>query len=230
MPAEHLLSSYCSTCLMTAAEVGLLGAPRVAAFKLRVAFPPQLDTAVASRQLEFVAGRAASQRALWGAGFRGRAELSVSAKRRPVWPEGFVGSISHSQGVAWAVAAPRTRLEAIGIDMERMLEDEAAAELAHLVMGPAELEAAQRSHLRLGEYVTLLFSAKESLYKCLNPLLDIEFGFHDLTAKPIGAGTERIELQLGKTLAPNFHAGREFEVRFRIQDAMAWTAVELRPS
>jgi enterobactin synthetase component D len=230
MPAEHLLSSYCSTCLMTAAEVGLLGAPRAAAFKLCVAFPPQLDTAVASRQFEFVAGRAASQRALWGAGFRGQAQLPVSTKRRPVWPEGFVGSISHSQGVAWAAAASRTRLEAIGIDMEHLLEVEPAAELAPSVMGRAEIEAAQRSHLGLGAYVTLLFSAKESLYKCLNPLLDVEFGFHDILAKPIQADTERIELQLVTTLAPNFHAGREFEVRFRIQDGMAWTAVELLPS
>jgi enterobactin synthetase component D len=212
---------------MTATEVGLLGAPRVAAIKLQVDFPAQLDTAVASRQLEFVAGRAASQRALLGAGFGGRAQLSVSGTRRPLWPEGFVGSISHSHGVAWAAAAPRTRLEAIGIDMERLLEDEVAAQIAPSVMGEAELEAAQRSHLRLGLYVTLLFSAKESLYKCLNPLLDIEFGFHDLVSGPIEQDTERIELQLGTTLASDFHAGRKFEVRFSVQDTMVWTAAEL---
>jgi 4'-phosphopantetheinyl transferase EntD len=49
---------------MTVAKVGLLGAPRIAASRLGVVFLPQPDIAVASRQLEFVAGRAASHRAL----------------------------------------------------------------------------------------------------------------------------------------------------------------------
>jgi enterobactin synthetase component D len=222
-----LLSPHCRDWRMAAADLTAFGPPRSAARVLEVAFPDALDSAVTKRQLEFVAGRVCAARALRLAGCAAIAELPVGANRAPVWPSGFIGSIAHSHGRVWAAAASRSVVQGIGIDLERVLDAPAAAELAPSVTTAGERRAAAAAPFEIGLYVTLLFSAKESVYKCLHPLLNAEFGFGDVEAANIDVRTGRMRMRLGAPLGAGFPAGHELEARFEVHEQTVRTAVEL---
>ncbi|RQW77021.1 MAG: 4'-phosphopantetheinyl transferase superfamily protein, partial [Methylococcus sp.] len=128
------------------------------------------------RLREFTAGRAQARAALGQLGLHS-AEVAVLPDRRPLWPTGFVGSISHAGHLALAVAAPVTALQAIGIDLEPAVPlDE---ELVQRVCRPEELGQLATSPAPL-KVAKLIFSAKESVYKCIAPLTGIFLEFEDV--------------------------------------------------
>lgn len=108
-----------------------------------------------SRRHEFAAGRVAARRTLALLG-RQPGALPIGPGRAPIWPPGVIGSISHAQDVALAAAGPHGRIAALGIDIERC--HALSSELAALVITAADSPAADP---------TLLFSIKESAFKCL---------------------------------------------------------------
>ena len=124
--------------------------------------------AVAKRRAEFAAGRAAARRALTRLG--GPAvPLPRSERRGPVWPRGFIGSIAHCAGFCAAVVAATGAARSLGFDAEigTPLDDE----LTPIVCSPEEM--ADCSHLPspvTGDWPKLAFSAKESIYKCVDPV------------------------------------------------------------
>lgn len=141
---------------------------------------------VEKRRQEFMAGRAHARIALKALGVMPQA-IPVDSSRAPIWPTGFVGSISHAGELAAAVAAPNRLMAGIGIDLEPASPlDE---ELLEFVCLPDELarlrEGARHSHDRGPAHVAkLIFSAKESVYKCLAPRLGIFLEFADLEIFP----------------------------------------------
>jgi enterobactin synthetase component D / holo-[acyl-carrier protein] synthase len=127
------------------------------------------------RQEEFRAGRAAARAALAALGHSGATLPRVG--RRPVWPTGFVGSISHCPGLCMAAAARQRDFQAVGLDVE--VRRRVRAHLHDKVCTEAEqawMEAGGHGE----ETATLLFSAKEATYKCLNPLTGERLGFGDV--------------------------------------------------
>jgi|CXWL01.1.fsa_nt_gi 4'-phosphopantetheinyl transferase EntD len=151
------------------------------------AYPPlaQAELAVTGRMRsnrlqEFSAGRAHARTALQELGLRSPV-VPVGADRAPLWPPGFVGSISHAGKLALAVAAPCTVMRAIGVDLEPSVPLD--MELLNRVCRPEELARLQTSpmppHLPLHQ-AKLIFSAKESVYKCVAPLMGIFLEFADL--------------------------------------------------
>lgn len=124
---------------------------------------------VAIRRRELAAGRTLARRALAAAGAPA-APLLAGPGRAPRWPDGFTGSISHTRRWCGAVAAPTSRVHAIGIDGEHPIGDLDEAWIRR-VCRPAErdwLEAATAGERAIR--AALLFSAKESLHKARYPL------------------------------------------------------------
>lgn len=73
--------------------------------------------AVEKRRREFIAGRTAARKALQLAGGPSAPILSGTT-REPVWPEGYTGSITHCDSLAFAACVSRTEGLFIGIDVE----------------------------------------------------------------------------------------------------------------
>lgn len=138
------------------------------------------ETAVArateKRRQEFRAGRAAARAALGRFGVVG-ATIPRGADRLPIWPDGFVGSISHCPGWCAAAVARRHDLAAIGLDIE--VRRRVRRELHTTLCTPAEL-----AWMAIGdggvETATLLFSAKEAVYKCVYPTTRARLAFTDV--------------------------------------------------
>src|SRR5277367_3478625 len=77
----------------------------------------RLGRAVPKRVAEFTAGRLCARRALAEFGIVDF-PLAVGADRRPIWPEGMLGSITHTRGYCAAVVGARRCVVALGVDSE----------------------------------------------------------------------------------------------------------------
>ncbi|GAA2549624.1 hypothetical protein GCM10010423_57250 [Streptomyces levis] len=132
------------------------------------------------RRLEFLAGRRAARRALRAVGLDCGDIPRVG--RLPVFPPGSAASISHSAGIAVAVARAPGRDQPLGCDLElRPLPREAA----RLVL------RADEEGLLAAWSVTELFSAKEAAWKALP---GAQGSLRELGAAPCGGGL-RIHLR-----------------------------------
>lgn len=93
--------------------------------------------------------------------------ISKSPSGAPEWPQGIVGSISHTDSYCLCAIANQPTVRSLGIDLERT--GQLSIEDAHLFMSDNELneiKSANNPSLML----TVAFSIRESVYKCLNPI------------------------------------------------------------
>ncbi|MDC1210832.1 4'-phosphopantetheinyl transferase superfamily protein [Porticoccaceae bacterium] len=124
------------------------------------------------RLSEFLAGRFCAIKALARLDPSGApsvsSQLPIQEDHSPQWPKGTVGSISHSHNRAIAIAGRTTEFVGLGIDYEPVMSDLAAAEIAPWVLHPEDLQCEINIPISYGFLVTLLFSAKESLFKALS--------------------------------------------------------------
>jgi 4'-phosphopantetheinyl transferase EntD len=131
--------------------------------------------AVESRRVLFALGRAAARDALLELGLDG-VGIGRGVGGEPLWPSGVVGAISHSQDVAVAVVGRRTDYAGLGIDVEEPARGP-TARAARLVCRPNEMAWADPE---LGtRRLTMLFSAKEAVFKALYPIERVWLGFAD---------------------------------------------------
>jgi 4'-phosphopantetheinyl transferase EntD len=152
---------------------------------------PFVERAVDKRRREFATGRVLARHLLAELGFRGH-PIAQGTDRAPIWPEGVVGSISHTIDLCIVTVARSSDAISIGVDVEKRAPLKDA--LHPMVLRSAEAE--RLSHLSAaerGETAMLIFSAKECAYKCQYPLSRIVLEFSDveieLRADRAGGGT-----------------------------------------
>lgn len=132
------------------------------------------------RLATFRAGRGCARAALKKLGSP-PAAIPVTPSGAPIWPQGFVGSIAHTNEIAAAVIARSDRVKGLGLDLETSepIDD---ATMVGIVCQPEELvparQAAALENLRRGK---LIFVIKEAVYKLYSPLAGAFLEFHDLT-------------------------------------------------
>jgi 4'-phosphopantetheinyl transferase EntD len=146
-------------------------------------WPAELSAAglmSAKRLREYSAGRQCAREALAHLGHAPVA-LPVGPGRAPLWPAGITGSISHTDEIAIAVVARQAQLRSLGIDVESA--EPLDPDLRERVCRGEELAALAAAGLEPGAGAKLVFSAKESLYKCLWPLTGVFLEFHDISIR-----------------------------------------------
>jgi 4'-phosphopantetheinyl transferase EntD len=151
-----------------------------------------LGGAVHARAQEFAAGRLCARRLLAEFGIHGF-PIAVAEDRQPLWPEGIVGSITHTTGFCAAVVARKDRIMAIGMDCELAASVKPALWAAICTPGELRwLNSLPEPERRRA--ATLIFSAKEAFYKCQYPLTGERLRFHDVSVEPLAWGDHRGEL------------------------------------
>jgi 4'-phosphopantetheinyl transferase EntD len=147
---------------------------------------PELAGAVPQRRREFAAGRLCAARALTELGASGPVGRDEKT-REPLWPKGVAGSISHTRALA---AAAVTRGPMLGIDLEPQLSADALRDVRKLAISDAEWTLLGAD----AALATALFSAKESLFKCLWPSTRVFLDFPDAQLVAHDDGTFTLEL------------------------------------
>lgn len=147
-------------------------------------YPEERDairSAIPKRRREYTAGRLCARRALSRLGIE-RFPLLSGPGRVPLWPPGVTGSLSHCANYCAVAVTRRGAIQSLGFDAESCTGIEPAT--ARRICTPAELSRAA-SRLSLDEKVVakVLFSIKESLYKCVFPLTGVFLGFLDVDVR-----------------------------------------------
>jgi 4'-phosphopantetheinyl transferase EntD len=175
--------------------------------------------AVEKRRREFTAGRTCARRALARLGWMDFPILA-GPRREPLWPPGVVGAITHCRGYCAAAVARVTDVRSLGIDAEVR---------APLPTGVADIVCTEPERrwvdaLSDDHWGTLLFSAKESVYKTWYPVAGRWLGYLDaeLSVDPErGCFTARIlPPDAGEVFPWNPLTGR-----FAIGDEQVFTAI-----
>lgn len=134
-----------------------------------------VEGAVPTRVAQFTAGRHCAHRALARLGVPNGLPLLRTEDRAPIWPKGFVGSITHTDSWCAAAVARSSDVLAIGIDVE------SATPLSRSVFDRVctEAEKERSRHAPIPRlWGKVVFSAKEAIYKCQHPLSGKFLGFH----------------------------------------------------
>ena len=172
------------------------------------AFPEEnvaVERAIEKRRREFFTGRQYARSALSQLGFP-PASIPVLPSRAPEWPQGFIGSISHSGDICVALVAAESDFIGIGIDIEisRPLE----AELYATIFRSSELSMTG-SVTRCIDQAKLLFVVKEAFFKLYHPLTGYFLDFLEVSVRlDLVGGTFVLELLEGP---PTMLGKRKFE-------------------
>jgi 4'-phosphopantetheinyl transferase EntD len=134
----------------------------------------RISNSVNERRQEFSTGRYFAKHALSFLGFRSSDPLGLDG-RRPVWPKGVTGSISHSDTLAFVIVSNHPWLKGLGVDIEPATAPPPATD--RLVFTRTELDRISDEN-RL--FATRLFSAKEAVFKAVNPIAKKMIGFQDV--------------------------------------------------
>lgn len=185
----------------------------------QIACPDSVARSVRKRQAEFLFGRLAARLALGDAlgTAQAQAEIAIGAMRQPRWPAGSLGSISHSDGCAAAVALAASQGHGIGIDLERLLAPAAREAVLGVAIDAAEaalLAAAADVRWPTDALLTALFSAKESLFKAAFGAVGRYFDFAAARVCAVDLARQRMRLRLTETLCAQFVAGQACEIGF----------------
>jgi enterobactin synthetase component D len=193
-----------------------------------IRLPRRLKDAARSRQLEFLVGRACAMQAIARVdpALGGRVPRLLQSGA-PGFPPGLIGSISHADGFVTAAAARRSTIDAIGIDVETIAGGRRASRVARRVATRREIEAAMEdAGVDREAAVTVLFSAKESLFKALYPRVRRPFDFLDAHVRVIGDGSSgEVCARLLVTLGARMRHGAVFVGRFEIRDGFVHTGI-----
>jgi enterobactin synthetase component D len=184
----------------------------------RSAVPPpaSIQRSVAKRQAEFLAGRLCARAALQQLDNLDCVP-AIGEDRAPVWPQHISGSITHSSGHAAAIVGHKAQWRGLGMDLENVLSLERAERLAGEILTAAELQRMamlpREQHALL---VTLTFSAKESLFKALYPIVQKRFYFEHAEVLEWSENGQ-VRLRLLTDLSEEWRHGKELVGQFAVE-------------
>ncbi|NMC62808.1 MAG: 4'-phosphopantetheinyl transferase superfamily protein, partial [SAR324 cluster bacterium] len=133
------------------------------------------------RKRLFKLGRHAAHMALETIGFSNNAPILRGSAGEPMWPQGYVASISNTGSIAVAAAAKRSDYRTLGIDIE-FASRKVRAQISKYICTENELGALESYFSKKIDSWKLLmiFSAKECFYKAIFPLCGQYIGFKDV--------------------------------------------------
>lgn len=182
--------------------------------QLSISAPEPVKTAVAKRQAEFLAGRFLARTLLEQRGIQSQ-DVAIGPNRAPIWPHGIVGSISHHDQLAACVISHQTHERCgVGLDIERLIAPELVAGMAGVVTDPEEGRRLSTQGMDNCVLMTLIFSAKESIFKALYPQVQRYFDFLEVACTHLDEQWLHFELKC--ELAATLPSGRKGKVYYQM--------------
>ena len=184
-----------------------------------------VEGAINWRVREFRAGRILVREALLQKGIHGF-PLINDDNRVPVWPKGIIGSITHTKNYCAVAIGSSKEFKGIGVDAE--IISRVKPELWDKICTPIELNALNQCDNETAKINSaLIFSAKESFYKCQYALTKTFIGFHDVEIA-INLNDEIFTVTLKKDVGRYLRIGQQFAGNFLIRDNLLVTGLLIR--
>ncbi|MBU1076483.1 MAG: 4'-phosphopantetheinyl transferase superfamily protein [Spirochaetes bacterium] len=179
-----------------------------------------ITKAVLKRQQDFATGRWCARETIKKMGLK-ISPLLMGKEGEPLWPRGICGSISHSDGAYCSAGAFLKHHSSLGIDIEeknRRINDNAAK----FILNEDEIEWIRRKGKKKDEYITLIFCAKESVFKLFYPLIKRRFFFSSVSVFPPSINGY-FSYIIKKDLSRIFSAGKIFNGYYFIDQNWVFT-------
>ena len=173
------------------------------------------------RKLEFAAGRIAAREALEGLGVP-QIEILRGEGGEPRWPTGVVGSITHSTGLAMAMAGRIEDTASVGLDLEQRRPVEDIESL--VAFGEERRWVASTPTLR-DDRLLEIFAAKEAVFKALYPRVGRHFGFEAVSLSRAAPRAFVAIVVAEDLLAMEIPAIIEVPVRWAAGMVLAWAVL-----
>ncbi|WP_444998565.1 4'-phosphopantetheinyl transferase family protein [Aliikangiella sp. IMCC44359] len=181
--------------------------------ELGISHPSFFPNAVTKRKAEYLAGRYTAISALAEIGLWEK-EIPTGEHRSPVWPSSVVGSISHTKSVAVSAVAYQTDYAIVGIDAENWLMEQTVEQIQKSILRQEEVGLLKRSTMDYVRAFTLVFSAKESLFKALYPQVGHYFDFMAAQIIELSVEKQKFKLVLTENLTDQLLQGSCFSGQF----------------
>ena len=131
------------------------------------------------RRAEFTMGRIYAHGALSRFGLESEPILRNPETMEPCWPDSVWGSITHSAGFAAVAVGLKKEIKGVGIDLESFSRSVDFKIRSHVCVD-SELEWLESlPNEQANRALRIIFSAKESIFKCLYPGTKTYLSFKD---------------------------------------------------
>ncbi|MDD5318590.1 4'-phosphopantetheinyl transferase superfamily protein [Acidithiobacillus thiooxidans] len=169
--------------------------------RLGISFTEEIASSVIKRRAEYLAGRYVAKLALERLGFF-KCDIESDERRCPLWPIGIVGSISHAKNKALCAVWRTTHTDTIGIDIEYWIAPYICSALEAQAADRTECDLLAACGLTYHKALTLLFSAKESVFKALYPKVGYYFDFSAIRLAAIDTEAHMLIFVVNRMLGP----------------------------
>lgn len=195
--------------------------------ELGIYFPEEIKESVGKRQSEFLAGRYAAYQTMLKSGIKEQdiPTILIGKNRSPKWPKDFIGSISHTKSMAVCAFTTLKKFDLIGVDLEYYMQPKVAAEVSSQIYTHSEKAETWNQYIPDNIYTTLIFSAKESLFKSLSPYIQSYFGFESAQVIYIDFHNKCLGLLLSEELSAKHNLKREYNCLFQLYDNYLFTYI-----
>ncbi|OEF91355.1 hypothetical protein A1QY_00680 [Vibrio anguillarum] len=183
--------------------------------KERIDIPDSIRKSVKKRQAEFLAGRVVARDALQSIGFKKTINIPIGKSREPLWPLGVVGSISHTDSTAIALVKSKSPSVLVGLDIENFVTKSDCNDLEEIVINQVEHDRLKHLNISRSYIITLIFSAKETLFKAIYPEVRQYLNFLDSEVVFLCFETNVIRLRMIKNIV-NVNFRNHYDINFRV--------------
>jgi 4'-phosphopantetheinyl transferase EntD len=182
------------------------------------------DALAPLRRVSWVGGRVALRAAV-GDLAPTLGAILATARGAPRLPPGLVGSISHKDGLAIGLAAPADGGWQLGVDLEHITRAPGRPDISRHVLHPEEAERLSSvPEPARSQEVLFAFSAKEAIYKALDPFVERYVAFGEVVLRRRPDGTAEAALHLRRPDEGPF----EVEVTWTAREEMVITTARVR--
>jgi 4'-phosphopantetheinyl transferase EntD len=179
-----------------------------------IRLPESVARSANRRRAGFFFGRLAASMALSECDFA-HCDVSIGAAGEPVFPEGWVGSITHTDALAGAVVLPTESWNGLGIDIESPIRPELLDHVEGTVLSTKEQEVlSSGSAFPRSVLVALVFSAKESFYKAISKVAGRFLDFDVLRLCAVDTRCRRLHFVTCEALSSAWPRGSKCEIDY----------------
>jgi len=144
--------------------------------------------------------------------------------REPYWPKSVRGSITHSEGFAAAAVGFAKDVSGIGIDLESLSRVVDFNIRRHVCVDKEREFLESLPTEQANRYLRIIFSAKESIFKCFFPISQTYLYFQDAEII-IDENNSEFSFSLSKACTGITSAGFQHSGRFSIKDDLLLTSI-----
>ncbi|OOZ43005.1 hypothetical protein BOW37_12460 [Solemya velum gill symbiont] len=152
-------------------------------------------------------------------------DVDIGAHREPIWPLDIIGTISHCDNQAVALVAKRTSYRFVGIDIERFINKRNAEYIGFNIHDKYELSLLLDQGFSNSIITTLIFSAKESLFKAIFSYIKKYIDFECARVTEVNVREQSLVLALKPSLSYYCYGCNEFKCYYFMTETSVTTII-----